>query len=73
MNDIISSQRRPHTPIPDHSAIRVRLGRLHFLTPDQIEAGMSWLAGHDPVVFDAVIDAARTWNDGHPMAESPTR
>ena len=61
MNDIISSQRRLHTPIRSRGTIRARLS---LLSPDQVEAGMSWLAGYDPAIFDAVIDAAQSWNDG---------
>ena len=43
---------------------RIRIDRLVVLASDQIEAGLTWLAGQCPDIFDAVIDAARTWNDG---------
>lgn len=45
-------QRCPHTSIPDYRAIRSRLSRLNLLAPDQLEAGMSWLAGYDATVFE---------------------
>lgn len=44
------------TPILTH-----QLARLQDLAPDQIEAGLMWLAGHDPEIFSATLDAARTW------------
>jgi hypothetical protein len=39
------------------------LSRLNSLSLDQIEAGLSFLAGFSPVIFDLMIDAARTWTD----------
>jgi len=41
-----------------------RLARFHALAPDQVEAGMSWLANHNPAVYSATIDAALVWDDG---------
>jgi hypothetical protein len=57
MQDIILDQRAPRIPV---QAIRERLGRL---TSDQLEAGLVFLAGYDPVLFDLVIHAAQTWDD----------
>jgi len=50
---------RPRIPV---QAIRERLGRL---TSDQLEAGIIFLSGYDPAVFDIVIHAARTWDTSH--------
>jgi hypothetical protein len=58
MRDIMTDQRGQRTP---DRAIRERLGRL---TADQIEAGMVFLSGYDPDLFDLVVHAARTWDDG---------
>jgi hypothetical protein len=58
MPDIMTDRRDPRTP---DQAIRERLGRL---TADQIEAGMVFLSGYDPDLFDLVVHAARTWDDG---------
>lgn len=44
--------------------LRMRIDRLAVLASDQIEAGLTWLAGRCPDVFDAVVKAARTWDDG---------
>jgi hypothetical protein len=51
-------------PILTHRPSDDMLFRLHDLTPDQIEAGLMWLAGYDPEVFSATLDAARTWDSG---------
>jgi hypothetical protein len=37
---------------------RDRLGRIRSLAPDQVEAGLAWLARNDPLVFDATMRAA---------------
>jgi hypothetical protein len=49
------------TPILAHRLNDDTLIRLRDLAPDQIEAGLMWLAGYDPEVFSATLDAARTW------------
>jgi len=58
MQDIITDQRAPRIPV---QAIREQLVQL---TSDQLEAGMVFLSGYDPALFDLVIHAARTWDDG---------
>jgi hypothetical protein len=58
MQDIITDQPAPRIPV---QAIREKLGRL---TSDQVEAGMVFLSGYDPALFDLVIHAAQTWYDG---------
>ena len=66
---------RGHTPTATRSqqeardGIRERLDRLRAIAPDQVEAGLAWLAGYHPVVFDAVLDAAETWDDGGDLAD----
>jgi glutathione S-transferase len=61
MNDIISNPYPRHTATP--GALRTRIGRLAALAPDQIEAGLTWLAGRHPDIFDAVMAAALNWDD----------
>jgi hypothetical protein len=39
-----------------------RLSQLNDLTPDQVEAGLAWLAGFAPAAFDSAIEIARTWD-----------
>ena len=51
------------TTIISQQQVNRRLSRLNSLSPDQIEAGLSFLAGFSPVIFDLMIDAARTWTD----------
>jgi hypothetical protein len=34
------------------------------LSPDQVEAALAFLARYDGDIFDAVIEAGETWNDG---------
>jgi hypothetical protein len=47
------------------SDARQRLDQLDILDPDQVVAGMAWLAGYSPATFDAALDAAQTLeNDG---------
>jgi hypothetical protein len=41
----------------------IRLEQLDALDPDQLTAGMAWLAGFNPAVFDATLDAALTVDD----------
>jgi hypothetical protein len=48
------------------SEIRGRLDRLETLAPDQMSAGMSWLAGYSADVFEAVLAAAETWDVAAP-------
>lgn len=38
-----------------------RLGRLDALDPDQMAAGLAWLAGYSPAIFDATLDAVEPW------------
>jgi hypothetical protein len=45
-------------------ATRDRLDQIRSLAPDQVEAGLAWLARNDPMIFDATVQAARTWDDG---------
>ena len=45
-------------------AIHDRLDQIRSLAPDQVEAGLAWLARNDPLVFDATLQAARIWDDG---------
>jgi hypothetical protein len=51
------------TTIISQQQVSRRLRRLNSLSPDQIGAGLSFLAGFSPVIFDLMIDAARTWTD----------
>jgi hypothetical protein len=44
--------------------IHDRLDQIRSLAPDQVEAGLAWLARNDPPIFDATMQAARTWDDG---------
>jgi hypothetical protein len=62
MTIIMSNRHLHHATGPD--LLRIRIDRLAVLASDQIEAGLTWLAGHCPDSFDAVIKAARTWDDG---------
>jgi hypothetical protein len=62
MTIIMSDRHLHHATGPD--LLRIRIGRLAVLACDQIEAGLTWLAGQCPGTFDAVINAARTWDDG---------
>jgi hypothetical protein len=55
MEDIITDQR---IPVQD---IREQLGQL---SPDQVEAGLVFLAWYDPALFRIVFHAAQTWDDG---------
>jgi hypothetical protein len=52
-------------PVP-RVATRDRLDQIRSLAPDQVEAGLAWLARNDPLVFDATLQAARTWGDETP-------
>lgn len=45
-------------------ATRDRLDQIRSLAPDQVEAGLAWLARNDPLTFDATLRAALTWDDG---------
>jgi hypothetical protein len=62
MTIIMSNRHLHHATGPD--MLRMRIDRLAVLASDQIEAGLTWLAGQRPDIFDAVIKAARTWDDG---------
>jgi hypothetical protein len=74
MPTIISREHRHHTATPDpqRTELPARIARLATLAPDQIEAGLTWLATRRPDIFDAVIQAARTWDDGHLPPPAPT-
>lgn len=67
MQTIIS---RPARPLPPDSVIRGRLARLNRLTPDQVEAGLVFLAGCGNDIFNAVVEAAEAWDDGGILAVS---
>jgi hypothetical protein len=62
MTIIMSNRHHHHATGPD--MLRMRIDRLAVLANDQIEAGLIWLAGQRPEVFDAVVNAARVWDDG---------
>jgi hypothetical protein len=62
MTIIMSNRHLHHATAPD--LLRIRIDRLAVLASDQIEAGLTWLAGKCPDAFDAVIKAARAWDDG---------
>jgi hypothetical protein len=62
MTIIMSDRHLHHATKPE--LLRHRIDRLAALANDQIEAGLTWLAGQHPGIFDAVINAARTWDDG---------
>jgi hypothetical protein len=62
MTIIMSNRHLHHATGPD--LLRMRIDRLAVLANDQIEAGLRWLAGQRPDVFDAVVNAARVWDDG---------
>lgn len=62
MTIIMSNRHLHHATGPD--LLRVRIDRLAVLASDQIEAGLTWLAGQCPDIFDEVINAARSWDDG---------
>jgi hypothetical protein len=64
MTIIMSNRHLHHATGPD--LLRIRMDRLAVLASDQIEAGLTWLASQCPGIFDAVINAARTWDDGRP-------
>ena len=49
-----------------HAATHDRLDQIRSLAPDQVEAGLAWLARNDPPIFDATLQAALTWDDGTP-------
>lgn len=59
---------RPRRPLPPDSVIRDRLARVARLTPDQIEAGLAFLAGCDDRTFNAIVEAAEAWDDGGTLA-----
>ena len=48
------------------AATHDRLDQIRSLAPDQVEAGLAWLARNDPQTFDATLQAARTWDDCTP-------
>jgi hypothetical protein len=56
---------------PDRDGRR-RLSRLAALGPDRLTAALSFLAGYDPLVFDAALDATEPCaDDGRHDAEPP--
>jgi hypothetical protein len=63
MTFIMSNHHLHHATGPD--LLQIRIDRLAALASDQIEAGLTWLAGQCPDIFDDVINAARTWDDDH--------
>jgi hypothetical protein len=63
MQTIIS---RPARQLPSDSVVRGRLARLDRLTPDQVEAALVFLAGCDNGTFNAIVEAAETWDDAAP-------
>lgn len=52
------------TAIISRQQINRRLDRFNNLAPDQIAAGLSFLARYSPETFDLVMDAAEIWDDG---------
>lgn len=49
---------------PEPRATHDGLALIRSLAPDQVEAGLTWLARNDPLIFDATLQAARAWDDG---------
>ena len=64
MTAILPKQRTARPAIPSSESLQKRGDQLRELTPDQIEAGLNWLAGYDPAAFDSAIEIARTWDEG---------
>jgi hypothetical protein len=62
MTFIMSDRHLHHATKPE--LLRLRIDRLAVLANDQIEAGLTWLAARHPGIFDAAINAARSWDDG---------
>jgi hypothetical protein len=58
MPHIITDERALRTPA---QAIRERLGQL---TSDQLEAGLVFLSGYDPALFELVVHAGRHGTTG---------
>jgi hypothetical protein len=69
MSIIMSDRHLHHATGPE--MLRIRIDRLAALASDQIEAGLTWLAGQHPGIYDAVINAARTWDDGQAWDPAP--
>ena len=65
MTFIMSNRHLHHATNPE--LLRIRVDRLAALANDQIEAGLTWLASRHPGIFDSVLNAARTWDDGHSL------
>ena len=63
MTIIMSNRHLHHATDPE--MLRMRIDQLAVLASDQIEAGLAWLAGQSPDIFDAVVNAALAWDDGH--------
>jgi len=55
---------RPRRKLPSPSVIQARIARARRLSPDQVEVGLIFLAGYDSDIFNDVMEAAETWNDG---------
>lgn len=51
-------------PIISHRRGGTTRDRLDRLAPDQIAAGLEWLAARHPRIFTALLDAAETWDNG---------
>jgi len=62
MTFIMSDRHLHHATKPE--LLRHRIDQLAALANDQTEVGLTWLAARHPSIFDAVINAARTWDDG---------
>ena len=57
------SHRGQATLTPGAMDPRERLDRLRMFSPDQLTAGLTWLAGYDPKTFDVVLDAVEPCTD----------
>lgn len=55
---------RPRCGLAPSSVIQARIARARRLSPDQVEVALAFLARYDGDTFNAVIEAAETWNDG---------
>jgi hypothetical protein len=65
MKPILSDHVPAAQPVDQQgAAARERLDRLRFLLPEQMADGLTWLAGYDPEVFDAVLDAVEPCDEG---------
>lgn len=51
-------------PILSRRSVETARGRLARLAPDQVTAGLEWLAAYHPRTFADLLDAAETWDSG---------